>query len=194
MDRGMANTTTEQPVSGLSNDAVIIRLLYTVNHLSRWLSPIHDDVKLTRSPQRDEPSVKDLVIRIRDNELRVFPQLHAIATQDRPDLDALPPLVRTDADIAFDRQAKVFEIMGEFRRLRQSTCSLLRTLPNSAWQRDGISRSEHDTTIRLLAERLVLEDQIHLGELDRALNRSGGREGIASVSQVGLGELQKLAQ
>jgi hypothetical protein len=152
MDRGMANTTTEQPVSGLSNDAVIIRLLYTVNHLSRWLSPIHDDVKLTRSPQRDEPSVKDIVIRIRDNELRVFPQLHAIATQDRPDLDALPPLVRTDADIAFDRQAN----FAGFGSRPVPCCGRCPTAPGSAMasagpsmtRRSGCWRSDWCSRIR----------------------------------------------
>ncbi|MFM9106576.1 MAG: hypothetical protein ACKOWF_07740 [Chloroflexota bacterium] len=194
MNGGMVETSSERSVTSLSNDEVIIRLLYTINHLSRWLSPIHDDIKLTRSPHRDEPSVKDLVMRMRDHELEVYPRLYAMAAQDRPNLDALPPVVRTEADLAFDRQARTFEVMAEFRRLRQSTTSLLRTLPDDAWQRDGISRSRHDTTIRQTAEFLVLADQRHLGEVDRALARSGARSGIARASQAGLDELLKLAR
>jgi hypothetical protein len=188
------DTTNEKPVTQLTNNQIIIRLLYTVNHLSRWLSPIHDDIKLTRSPHREEISVKDLVIRMRDHEFEVYPRLYAMAMQDRPNLDALPPVVRTEADLAFDRQARVFEIMAEFRRLRQSTTSLLRTLPDDAWNRDGISRLTHDTTIRRTAEHLVLADQRHLGDVDRALTRSGARTGIAQVSQANLGELLKLAE
>lgn len=194
MKGGMVDTTIEKPVSQLTNDSIIIRLLYTVNHLSRWLSPIHEDIKLSRSPYRDEASVKDLVLQMRDHELQIYPRVYAMAMQDRPNLDALPPVVRTEADVAFDRQARVFEIMAEFRRLRQSTTSLLRTLPDDAWNRDGISRATHDTTIRKTAERLVLDDQRHLGEIDRALTRSGARAGIAQASQAALADLLRLAQ
>lgn len=180
-------------VHKLPNDAVIIRLLYTINHLSRWLSPIHDESRLVRAVHRSEPSVKDLVLRLRDDELRIFPLMHAIATQNNPDLDRLPPVIRSDKEIAWDRQAAVFEIMSEFRRLRQSTTSLLRSLPNDAWQRDGRSRREHDWTIRSLAEFLVLNDARMLALIDQALQRSGARAGVAEVSQASYPELQRLA-
>lgn len=194
MERGaVAGRAERTPVSELTENAVIIRLLYTVNHLSRWLSPVHADRQLQRSPHRGERSPKEITIAIRDEELRTFPKLHAIAVQNRPDLDKLPPVVRTEADLAFDRQAAVFEIVAEFRRLRQSTCSLLRSLPDSAWSRDGLSRLEHDWTIRALAEHLVHSDGRMLADLDRALERSGAREGIASVSRARLDELQRLA-
>ncbi|MGI9252809.1 MAG: hypothetical protein ACR2J8_03615, partial [Thermomicrobiales bacterium] len=124
MNGVIVDTTIEKPVSQLSNDSIIIRLLYTVNHLSRWLTPVHEDIKLTRSANRDELSVKDYVVRMRDHELQVYPKLYAIANQDRPDLDAQQPIIRSGEDLAFDRQAKVLEIMGEFRRVRQSTTSL----------------------------------------------------------------------
>lgn len=194
MDRGtVAGQAVRKPVSQLSNNEVIIRLLYTVNHLSRWLSPIHEDVRLQRSPSRSERSPKEIMLAIRDEELRVFPKLHAMAVQNRPDLDKLPPLVRDEADLAFDRQAAVFEIMAEFRRLRQSTCSLLRSLPDDAWQRDGYSRTERDWTIRSLAEHLLASDERLMAEMDLALERSGARESIAVVSRARLDELQRLA-
>src|SRR3712207_8691130 len=49
-------------------------------------------------------------------------------------------------------------VMSEFRRLRHSTLSLLRNLPDDAWRRTGISRREHDWTIRQLAEHLLAHD------------------------------------
>lgn len=193
MDRGPVERQAEpKPVSALDNNALIIRLLYTVNHLSRWLSPIHDETRLQRSPMRTDRSAKDIVIAIRDEELRTFPKMHAIAVQNRPNLDRLPPVIRTDADVAWDRQAATFEVMAEFRRLRQSTCSLLRSLPDDAWQRDGISRQEHDWTIRSLAEHLANSDTQRLAELDQALERSGARDGIAEVSRARLPELLRL--
>jgi len=193
MDRGADGSRNPRKIAELGNDEIIIRLLFTVNHLSRWLSPIHDETRLVRSVRRSEPSVKDLVIQLRDEELRVFPRMHAMAYQDRPDLDRLPSVVRADDEIAWDRQAAVFEIMSEFRRLRQSTTSLLRSLPDDAWRRDGTSRAEHDWTIRSLAEYLVLNDARMLAAIDQALERSGAREQIASASRASYEELLRLA-
>ena len=193
MDQGAVGGRGPQKIAELTNDEVIIRLLFTVNHLSRWLSPIHDESRLVRAVRRSEPTVKELVIQLRDEELRVFPRMYAMATQDRPDLDRLPPVVRSVEEVAWDRQAAVFEIMSEFRRLRQSTTSLLRSLPNDAWRRDGISRAEHDWTIRSLADYLVLNDARMLSAMDHALQRSGAREEIATISRATYDELQRLA-
>ncbi|MBA3416912.1 MAG: hypothetical protein H0U10_16960 [Chloroflexia bacterium] len=193
MEREGPSGLAPKPIGELDQDELIIRLLFTVNHLSRWLTPIHDETRLVRAVRRSEPSVKELVIELRDQELRVFPRMHAIATQNRPDLDRLPPVVRSTADIAWDDQASVFEIVAEFRRLRQSTTSLLRSLPNDAWARDGISRNEHDWTIRSLAEYLLLDDSRLLARMDEALLRTGVRDRIAAVSRASYEELQRLA-
>ena len=39
-----ASTTTagDVKISELSNDSLITRLLFTINHLSRWITPVHD--------------------------------------------------------------------------------------------------------------------------------------------------------
>ena len=183
----------EVPVAKLANDALIIRLHFTPNHLSRWLTPIHDQARLLRSIHRGEPSVKDLVLRLRDEELRIFPKMHAISVNTLPDLDKLPPPRRTPDEEQHDREASVLEVMAEFRRLRQSTCSLLRSLPDDAWARVGISRREHDWTLRKLAEHLVTHDRMTLAAIDQALDRVGAREGIAEVSRAHLDELLRLA-
>ena len=190
---GREATATEVPIGRLDNDALIIRLHFTPNNLSRWLTPIHDQTRLTRSVYRGEPSVKDLMLRLRDEEFRVFPKMHAISVDTLPDLDKLPPVRRTPDEQRYDREASVLELMAEFRRLRQSTCSLLRSLPDDAWQRVGISRREHDWTLRQLAEYLVAHDRATLAAMDRALDRAGVREGIAEVSRVPLDELLRLA-
>ena len=48
--------SADSSVRDLSNDALIIRLIQTLNHLSRWLTPIHDQTVLEFSPRRSEPS------------------------------------------------------------------------------------------------------------------------------------------
>ena len=190
---GRTQPGIEVPIAELDNNALIIRLHFTPNHLSRWLTPIHDQSRLARSVHRGEPSVKDLLLRLRDEELRVFPKMHAIAVRTLPDLDKLPPVRRTPEEERQDREAPVLEIMAEFRRLRQSTCSLLRSLPDSAWARVGISRREHDWTLRGLAEHLVASDRTTLAAIDRALDRVGAREGIAAYARVHLDQLLRLA-
>jgi len=189
---GTARSLDDVDIAALDNNALIIRLHFAVNHLSRWLSPIHDQDRLDRSPRRSEPAAKELVMRLRDEELRTYPRLHAIATRNTPDLDALPSPRRTEVEQRFDRSATALELMAEFRRLRQSTCALLRTLPDSAWKRRGISRKEHDWTIRGLAEHLAEHDREVLSALDRALTRGGARDDVASASRVGVEELLRL--
>jgi hypothetical protein len=180
-------------ISDLDNDSLVIRLTFTVNHLSRWLTPVHDQAKLTRAPRRGEPSVKELLLRLRDEELRVFPKVHLITVRTLPDLDKQPEPVRPPEGVARDRAATPLEVMAEFRRLRQSTCSHLRSLPDSAWPRVGISRREHDWTIRGLAEHLAAHDLAVLREMDEALERAGARAGITAASRVRLPELLRLA-
>ena len=180
-------------VAQLTNDQVVIRLLYTINHLSRWLSPIHEQVRLVRAVRRGEPSVKELVIRLRDEERQLFPRLYAIATRNNPDLDKLPLYEPSVEDRQHDEDATVLEVQAEFRRLRQSTCSLLRSLPDVSWQRTGISRRDRSTSVREIANVLVLHDQRILLELDRTLERVGARQGIANVSRAGVEELLVLS-
>lgn len=189
---GRQTTAADVKISELDNDSLIIRLHFTINHLSRWLTPVHDQSLLVRSPRRGEPSVKELVIRLRDEELRVFPKMHLIANQTNPDLDRLPPVVPTAEQIARDQNRTTLGIMAEFRRLRQSTCSLLRALPDSAWTRVGTSRREHDWQLRGLAELLANHDLDVLYEIDIALDRNGAREHVSSAAKAHLDKLLRL--
>jgi hypothetical protein len=182
---------TGVPIRDLANDSIIIELLQTLNHLSRWLTPIHDRTLLEFSPHRAQPSVKDLLLQLRDRETRVYSYMLAIATQDNPDLDRIPPTTPSPLQLAADKKADPLVTMSEFRRLRQSSTSLLRALPDNAWARAGHSRRERNWTIRDLAEFLVAHDRRTLREIDRVLARSGARAGIAEVSQVSVDEIDK---
>lgn len=185
-------TAADVKISEMSNDSLIVRLHFTINHLSRWITPVHDRTRLERSIRRGEPSVKELLIRLRDEELRVFPKLHLIAVENNPNLDRLPEYARTPDQIARDERLSSLSIMAEFRRLRQSTCSLLRSLPDDAWRRVGTSRKEHDWQLRSLAEHLASNDLDVLYEIDLALDRVGAREGVSAASRAHLDELLRL--
>jgi len=174
----------DSSIRDLANDALIIRLIQTVNHLSRWLTPVHDPTVLEFSSRRSEPSVKELLICLRDTETRTYGFMNAIATERNPDLDRVPRFEPSPAQIAVDRSVHPLVIMAEFRRVRESSTSLLRALPDTAWERGGYSRTQRNWTIRELAEFLAGHDRETLQRIDRALARSGARDGIAAVSQV----------
>ena len=192
LNSGTAATASDVPVGRLDNDSLIIRLHYTVNHLSRWLTPIHDRGLLDRSVYRDQPSIKQLVASLRDEEAVVYPMLHLIAHEVNPNLDRLTPEPRSERQERFDTQASALSTMAEFRRLRHSTLSLLRNLPNGAWQRAGTSRRDHDWQIRSLAERLASHDLEALYQIDVTLDRIGAREGLSGAARTHLDELLRM--
>src|SRR5680860_1682841 len=171
-------TAAGLPISEHTNNSLILRLHMTVNHLSRWLTPITDPRPLVHSVRRGEPSVLELLQRMRDEELVVFAYMHAIANSINPDLDRIPDPRRSPERLAEGFDRSWLTVMAEFRRVRQSSCSLLRALPDDAWSRVGTSRVDHDWQVRTLAERLAHHDLDCLYAMDLALDRSGARRGI----------------
>jgi hypothetical protein len=179
-------------ISQSDNNALIVRLLFTVNHLSRWLTPIHDANRLERALYRGEPTAKELVIGMRNEEERIFPRMYLIATQMNADLDKLPEWQPDPAIEARDQTTATVVLMAQFRRLRQGTCSLLRSMPDDAWLLKGSSRREQNVSIRQLAEYLALHDYRYLRALDETLDQVGAREGLAEIQKTHLDDLLKL--
>ncbi len=180
-------------IAEMNNNALIVRLMFTVNHLSRWLSPIHDPDRLERSVYRGEPTAKELLLGMRDEEQRVFPKLHLIVTRTHPDLDTLPPWRPDPGARDVDQRVPPIVLLASFRRLRLSTCALLRSLPDDAWGLVGKSRRDENVTVRELAAWLALHDYRYLRALDETLDQSGAREGLAAIQKTHLDELLKLS-
>ncbi len=181
-----------QAIRSLDNNALIIRLHFTINHLSRWLSPIHEPGPLVRSRYRGEPTVKDLLLAMRDYEQYIYPKMYVIASQETPDLDTIPDYRPSAAREIVDAEHSPIVLMANFRRLRQSTCSLLRNLPDEAWDRKGFSRIHRNATIRQLAEGLAEHDYRYLRAIDQLLTETGAREGLAEIQKAPLDDLIKL--
>ncbi len=179
-------------ISYSDNNSLIIRLHFTVNHLSRWITPIHDANRLERAVYRGEPTAKELVVGMRNEEERIYPRMYAIATQAQADLDKIPEWRQDEATTIRDQSTATIVLMAQFRRLRQGTCSLLRSLPDDAWSLRGGSRRERNVSIRELAEHLALHDYRYLRALDETLDQVGAREGLAEIQKAHLDELLKL--
>lgn len=181
-----------QGIKELDNNSLIIRLHFTVHHLSRWLTPIHDRNKLERSRHYGEPTVRDLVILLRENEQFIYPRMFVIANENDPDMDQIPAHEPNAYLRMADKNWSTVELLGGFRRLRQSTCGLLRQLPDTAWAREGHSRVHENATVRELAEQLAEHDYRVLRAMDFTLTDSGARDGIAEIQTTSLDELLKL--
>jgi hypothetical protein len=182
----------ERAIHAMDNNALIIRLHFTVHHLSRWITPVHDHNILERSRYYGEPTVKDILLGMRDHEQFIYPRMYAISTQESPDLDAIPDYHPNAAARLADEEHPTVVVMASFRRLRQGTCSLLRNLPDAAWDRPGFSRKHRNATIRQLAEELAAHDYRYLRVMDQTLTEVGAREGIAQIQKASLDELLKL--
>lgn len=181
-----------QNIKAMDNNALVLRLHFTVHHLSRWLTPIHDRNKLERSRHYGEPTVRDLVILMRENEQFIYPRMFVIATDNDPDMDQIPPHEPNSYLRQGDANWSTVELMGGFRRLRQATCGLLRQTPDTAWQRKGYSRTHEDATLRQLAEQLAEHDYRVLRAMDNTLWDSGARDDIAEIQTTPLDELLEL--
>jgi hypothetical protein len=59
--------------------------------------------------------------------------------------------------------------MSQFRRLRQSTLSLLKDLPRDAWRRSARDVDNRTITVRSIAEELLSHDREHLAQIDAVL-------------------------
>ena len=176
----------------MDNNALIIRLMFTINHLSRWLTPIHDDDKLDRALYRGEPTAKELVIRLREHDEWLYPRMYLAAHKPGADLDALDDPRLSPVRPVFDKRDTTVVLMSGFRRSRQSITALLRALPDGAWDLGGRSAKGAEGTIRSMAEATAMHDYRVLRALDQTLDRTGAREGLAAVQKVHLDELLKL--
>lgn len=181
-----------QAIRALDNNALVIRLHFTIHHLSRWITPIHDRNKLERARYHGELTPKQLLLAMRDHEQYVYPRLYVIANENDPNLDAIPEYVPSATVRMADEERSVVELLGYFRRLRQSTCGLLRELPDGAWTRKGYSRVHQNATLRQLAESLAIHDYQYLRAMDQTLWEVGAREGIADIQTWSLDKLLDL--
>jgi hypothetical protein len=106
---------------------------------------------------------------MRDNEARYFPKMHLISIAQVPDLRRVQQVGPTE----YDPNDSVFTVMSQFRRVRQSTLSLLRELPQDAWNRVGVDVDNVTVSIKDLALELIDHDNEALAQMDAVLIARG---------------------
>ncbi len=150
-------------------DEIVLALTNTPNWLSKRISPQRDMTKINRAAERGEWSARDIIAHLRDNEARYFPKMHLISIAQVPDLRRVQQVGPTE----YDPDDSVFTVMSQYRRIRQSTLSLLRELPADAWKRVGVDVDNVTVSIRDLAVELIDHDAEHLAQIDSILIARG---------------------
>ncbi len=165
------------------HDQITVRLTHMLNYLSKRITPQRDFTKLNRAPSRDEWSVRDIIAHLRDTEARIFPKMHLILTTEYPDFRK--GMTQSNVMTTSEHDS-AFRVMSQFRRVRQSTLSLLREIPRDAWNRMGCDVDNSTITIRDLALFLVEHDAEHLAQIDATLIARGalppGVEPLVAIS------------
>jgi hypothetical protein len=161
-------------------DQIVITLTNLPNLISKRITSQRDMTRLTRAPERGGDSVRDVLAHLRDHEARYFPKLFLIATQEFPDLRRVERVGPTE----YDPDDHPFTVMSQFRRLRQSTLSLLRELPRDAWSRAGVDVDNHTVTIKDLALELIGHDAEQLARIDEILIARGAMPAHVRVAVV----------
>jgi len=152
-----------------TDEQIILELTHMVNQLAKRITPQRDETRVNRAAERGEWSVREIVAHLRDTEARYFPKMHIISVGEHPDLRRVQNIGPTE----YDPNDTVFTVMSQYRRLRQSTLSLLRELPRDAWRRAGKDVDGTTVTIRDLARELVAHDADHLAQIDDTLIARG---------------------
>lgn len=148
---------------------IILDLTNTPNWLSKRITPQRDMSRVNRPAARGEWSARDIIAHLRDYEARYFPKLHLISIAQVPDLRRVQQVGPTE----YDPNDSIFTVMSQFRRIRQSTLSLLRELPSDGWKRVGVDVDNVTVSITDLALEMIDHDAEHLAQLDSVLIARG---------------------
>lgn len=151
------------------NERLIVALTQTLNQVTKRISPQRDGSRVNRAPSRDEWSVREIIAHLRDHEAAAFAKLFLMVTSEAPDFRH----VNLSTGVVYDPDDSVFIVMSQFRRLRQSTLSLLKDLPRDAWRRTARDLDNRTVNMRVVAEALVRHDNEHLAQIDAVLIARG---------------------
>jgi hypothetical protein len=119
---------------------------------------------LRRSPQAGKWSAVEIACHLRDADRLYAERVTKMAFSERPSFWTMDnPRV---AERLRYRQAEPAAVLKEHKRRREDLVSLLRALPQAAWQRTGLHPKRGLMTIEGLAGFIADHDEGHLGRLE----------------------------
>ena len=128
------------------------------------------EAALVRRPDGKNWAANEIICHLRDSEEVFFARFHVILSNDEPKLYAEP----SAADrVAEDRQYwrnDAAQALAAFRRRREESLALLRTLTPAQQQRGCLLPSRGRITIDAFITMMAWHDDNHLDQLRRALD------------------------
>ncbi|MFI5183015.1 MAG: DinB family protein [Vicinamibacteria bacterium] len=118
---------------------------------------------LRRQPSPDKWSIIEIACHLRDIERVYAERFTKMAHQERPTFWMLDN-ARVAGALRY-READLRAAIKEWRRLRDDTVALLRSLPHASWQRTGLHPKRGELTLEQLAGVLAGHDRSHLDRI-----------------------------
>jgi hypothetical protein len=125
---------------------------------------------LVRRPDGKNWAANEVICHLRDIEEVYFVRFHAILANDDPKLYAAPSAADRFAEDRQYLRNDAGHALAAFRRRREESLALLRSLTPEQWQRSCLHPTGGRRTIESFVTMLAWHDDNHLDQLRRALD------------------------
>lgn len=129
-----------------------------------------DEAVLARRPDAKNWAAKEIVCHVRDIEELFMGRFQLIMAADDPKLSFDPATPDRWADERQYLRNDAADALAAFRRRREESLALLRTLTAEQWARGGIHAVRGRMTIDDFVTLIAWHDENHLDQLKRALD------------------------
>lgn len=127
------------------------------------------EAALVRRPDAKNWAANEVICHLRDIEEVYFVRFHAILANDDPKLYANPSAADRFAEDRQYLRNDAGQALTAFRRRREESLALLRSLTPEQWQRACLHPTGGRRTIESFVTMLAWHDDNHLEQLHRAL-------------------------
>ena len=127
------------------------------------------EAALVRRPDAKNWAANEVICHLRDIEEVYFVRFHAILANDDPKLYANPSAADRFAEDRQYLRNDAGQALTAFRRRREESLALLRSLTPEQWQRACLHPTGGRRTIESFVTMLAWHDDNHLDQLHRAL-------------------------
>jgi hypothetical protein len=142
---------------------ILARLAAAPSLLSKLLRSFSADA-LRRAPPSGKWSAIEVACHLRDIDRLYAERVSKVAFSDRPSFWMMDN-ARVSEKLRY-RDADPAGVLREHRRRREDLLSLLRALPQSAWQRTGLHPTRGELTLERLASVIADHDENHLRQIE----------------------------
>ena len=159
---------TLEEVARQSREERLDRMSRTADDLAAAIRG-RSEAALVRRPDGKNWAANEVICHVRDVEEAHFIRLHAILDNDDPKIYADPAAAERFAEDRQYPRSDARQALAAFRRRRDESLALLRSLEPGQWQRGCLHPTRGRVTIDAFVTTLAWHDDNHLDQVRRAL-------------------------